>query len=366
MKILLAISASFFSTLSLGQTFTESFDDLKDASLTSTTTALESRGWSVSNLSSPLGNTGWFGNGTIFAPHSGAGYVAANYQNVKGSGTISNWIISPMRTFRNGDTISFWTRTSTGVHPDRLELRLSKNGTSTNIGTGSTSFGDFSTTLATINPNQLAGDTNYPTTWTLNTITVSGVSTPTSGRFAFRYFVTGAGGGAARGEYIGLDDVTYTPTDLKPITGTLVIPTYTGSFSSLDFYAELRDVSTNALIETIHLIGFPPNHSIFFFTRQPAGTYRLRLRGANRFLAYSQTITIGEFGVSGLTSTHANGDCNGDNVVGTADFNILRAAWGAVPTSSNWNVAADLNGDEVIGIADFNIMRANWGGIGDN
>ena len=52
--------------------------------------------------------------------------------------------------------------------------------------------------------------------------------------------------------------------------------------------------------------------------------------------------------------------------IGTGDFNALRAAWGAVPSSTNWNPAADLNGDGIVGTADFNLLRSNWGAIGDN
>ena len=87
MKKLLAISALFLSAHSFGQAFTEGFNDLFDASLTSSTTALESRGWALLNNSTipstPAGiklfaNTGWFGNGTIFASNAGAGYVAGN------------------------------------------------------------------------------------------------------------------------------------------------------------------------------------------------------------------------------------------------------------------------------------------------
>ena len=35
---------------------------------------------------------------------------------------------------------------------DRLELRLSTNGASTNVGTTTTSVGDFTTLLLTVNP----------------------------------------------------------------------------------------------------------------------------------------------------------------------------------------------------------------------
>lgn len=159
--------------------------------------------------------------------------------------------------------------------------------------------------------------------------------------------------------------ITITP-GLKNISGALSLTGFTGSVTGLQFIYELRDASTNALIETQTITGLGAGNTFSFTTAQAAGTYKLRIKGVNRFLASSLPVTLTSSGASGLTYTLANGDCDGNNIVGTPDFNILRAAWGAVPSSSNWNEAADLNGDGVIGTLDFNILRGNWGGIGDS
>ena len=375
MKKLLAIGGLFLSALSFGQAFTEGFDDLADASATSTLAPLNSRGWVDTNLSkgtitfattNGLGNTGWFGNGTAFASHAGAGYVAGNYENVAGNGTISNWLISPTATLHNGDTFSYWTRTSSGVHPDRLEVRLSTNGSSANVGTTEVSVGDFTTVLETVNPSLLAGAANYSTSWTLHTVTLSGIGASVSGRFAFRYFVTTAGLGAANGEYIGIDDVTYTPNPLKTVSGTLTLQGYIGAIGALQFIYELRDSGTNALIETQTITGLGAGNTFSFSTMQPAGSYKLRIKGINRFLAKSLPVTLISSGASGLAYPLTNGDASADNIVGVADFNLLRAAWGGVAPSAPYNEAVDFNGDGIIGVADFNIMRASWGAVGDN
>ena len=134
----------------------------------------------------------------------------------------------------------------------------------------------------------------------------------------------------------------------------------------MQFIYEIRDASTNALIETQTITGLGSGNTFSFNTTQAAGSYKLRIKGVNRFLAKSQALTLSGSGASGLSYSLGNGDCNGDNLVGTADFNILRAAWGATSSSSNWNEAADMNGDGVIGTADFNILRGNWGTVGDN
>ncbi len=152
----------------------------------------------------------------------------------------------------------------------------------------------------------------------------------------------------------------------KTVSGTLALSGYTGSVSNLQFIYEIRDASTNALIETQTITGLGSGNTFSFNTTQAAGSYKLRIKGVNRFLAKSQALTLSGSGASGLSYSLGNGDCNGDNLVGTADFNILRAAWGATSSSSNWNEAADMNGDGVIGTADFNILRGNWGTVGDN
>jgi hypothetical protein len=47
--------------------------------------------------------------------------------------------------------------------------------------------------------------------------------------------------------------------------------------------------------------------------------------------------------------------------VNNTDYTIMRAAWGANSSSSNWNDGADLNGDGTVGNLDFAILRANLG-----
>lgn len=155
------------------------------------------------------------GAGGPFDAYNGAAnaYIGANYNSTGTLGTISNWLSMPNRTLRNGDTLSFYTRKPTvgsGMtdYPDRLEVRLSTNGASTNVGGTATGVGDFSTLLLSINPSLIANV--YPQVWTQYTVTLSGLPAPTSGRMAFRYFVTNGGQTGAASDYIGIDNVVYT------------------------------------------------------------------------------------------------------------------------------------------------------------
>ena len=187
--------------------------------------------WTTINRSTPAGTTNWAqGDATTFTAHSGAGnsYVESDYQAaaVGVNNTISNWLITPVISIKNGDLITFWTRIPTlaqsgGVeYPDRLEVRVSTNGASTNVGATATSTGDFTNLLLTINPTQVTGV--YPMAWTQFTATVSGVTGTLNGRVAFRAFETDNGSGANE-DYIGLDDVVYTSTG-APATGVFTGP----------------------------------------------------------------------------------------------------------------------------------------------
>lgn len=157
--------------------------------------------WRAYNLSSPLGLTGWSFAPTTFTANTGTGYISANFNNTTGgTGLINNWLLSPTRTFNNGDTISFFTRTATGSQwADRLRLALSVSGASENTG-------DFSTILSV---NESLAPTGYPQVWTQFTATVTGLSGPTLGRFAFNYNMPDSGPSGANSNFIGIDDVSY-------------------------------------------------------------------------------------------------------------------------------------------------------------
>lgn len=200
--LLLALSSRCYA-----QSYSESFNDI---------TTLAGSGWVMTNASIAVGSTSWFqgnnvGAGGPFDAYNGAtnAYIGANYNNTGSTGTISNWLMAPNRTLRNGDVLTFYTRKpSPDNYADRLEVRLSTNGASTNVGSGN-AVGDYTTLLMSVNPSLVLGV--YPTTWTLYTITISGLPAPTSGRMAFRYFVTSAGLSGTNSDYIGIDQVDYTP-----------------------------------------------------------------------------------------------------------------------------------------------------------
>ncbi len=169
-------------------------------------------GWQIKNASVPLGSTTWSiaSNSTPppFLAHAGTHFAQANYNATGSVGTISCWLFSPVDTISNGDKFSFWTRTVSGsIYPDRIKVRLSSNGASTDTGAGANGVGDFGNLLLDLNPTYDVG--GYPEDWTQYTLTVSGLSGTVSGRFAIQYYVENGGGLGDNSNYIGVDDVDF-------------------------------------------------------------------------------------------------------------------------------------------------------------
>ncbi|MHB9032957.1 MAG: choice-of-anchor J domain-containing protein [Anaerolineae bacterium] len=188
----------------LVDTLNENFDDVNNLP-----------GWVMINHSQPIGLLSWYqGDTDLFSSQAGAAaaYIAVDYNSAADSGTVSNWLLTPELTLTNGSVLTFWTRTY-GDYPDRLQVRLSTNGSSTNVGALATDVGDFTTLLLDINPTLVLS--GYPVVWTQYTVFVTGITAPTTGRIAFRYFVTDGGPTGANSDYIGIDTVSYTA-----ITGT--------------------------------------------------------------------------------------------------------------------------------------------------
>jgi hypothetical protein len=166
--LVVALSALGAAQASATTLLLENFDNVAN---------LVPSGWAIVNNSAPAGTTDWFqGNPGVFTAQSGAAnsYAAANFEAAGFGGNISDWLISPTLTFHNTDVISFWARTEAGsAFPDRLELRLSLNGSSTNVGATDASVGDFSTLLLSINPGVAPG--GFPENWALFQATISGL-----------------------------------------------------------------------------------------------------------------------------------------------------------------------------------------------
>jgi hypothetical protein len=206
---------------------------------------LTSQGWTITNNSVPPSVSSWFqGNSGVFTSYTGSAdsYIGANYLNTTPGGNISDWLILPALLLRDGDILTFYTRTeANSTYADNLEVRLSTNGASANVGSTSSSVGDFTNLLMTINPALIAAA--YPDSWTQETVTVSGLgNTPVEARLAFRYVVTDT---MTHGDYIGVDNLKVSVLDAAtPEPSTIVL--LLAGLGSLGWGRRLRRASNRS------------------------------------------------------------------------------------------------------------------------
>jgi hypothetical protein len=204
-----ATALTGLSSSALADTFVSGFD-----------TGLPA-GWVTTNNSNPAGSKGWFHanafpSEAVFPAHLGPtnSYAAVNFTaTTGGTGTINAWLVSQQFTWAAGDLVRFYTRTvsdPTSIFPDRLEVRASTAGASTNVGSTSTDVGDFTTTLVSINPTLQPSGTasGYPTAWTAYFARMPSAGT---GRIAFRYQLPNGGPLGANGDAIGVDTFSLLP-----------------------------------------------------------------------------------------------------------------------------------------------------------
>jgi hypothetical protein len=307
-------------------------------------------GWAAQNLSSPAGVTDWFqGNTVVFSGNTGSGYIGANYNNSGASGTISNWLFTPNLALRNGDVLTFYTRTANTVFPDRLQVRMSTNGVSVNAGSTSTSVGDFTTLLLDINPTLTT--TGYPVAWTQYTITMSGLPTGgISGRLAFRYFVTNAGPGAPNSDYIGIDDVVYSSTSgcTGPTTTASITvnpkPVVSASPSSQDLACSGQAIGSIGLSSNVA-------GTTFSWTRDHISDVTgIASIGSSNPIMGSLTNTSGSATpvIFTITPTYTNGGvgCPGNTTTATVNVPSTLAASASVTNALN-NTAYPMAGQEL-------------------
>ncbi len=196
------------------------------------TEAIQQQGWTSKNNSRPLGTTTW-GTGEyhwLYDPkkgisavgtypgnsttHSGEDYIICTFNSTDAVtapdvANSSDWLISPAVPLKDGDVISFWTRTKDNptTAPDMLELRINQVNSGVEVGNNYNTLGDFTKLALTVNPNLTSN--GYPGAWAQYSYTISGSPIPKMGRFAFRYVVPHGGSTGPNGTGVGIDDVNF-------------------------------------------------------------------------------------------------------------------------------------------------------------
>ena len=202
------------------------------------TIAIQRAGWTAKNNSRPIGATTWGtgeyhwlndpkkGLSTVGAypgnstTHSGEDYIICTFNSAGTAvaplkATSSDWLISPAVPLKNGDVISFYSRTQANpaTFADRLEMRINQINSGVEVGNDSSTVGDFTVLALTINPT--LSNIGYPAVWTKYEYTIANSPVPKMGRFAFRYYVPDSGPNGTRGTGVGVDDVTFTSKVFK-------------------------------------------------------------------------------------------------------------------------------------------------------
>jgi hypothetical protein len=232
-------------------TITQGFDSLP-AAITA--------GWSTVNNSAPANTTlpdgaGWIqGQGTQLVPLAGqAGgansFAMFTFNSIAAgqAGTNSSWLISPVVNFGTGATLDFWTIKRGAPFPDRMEVRFSTAGPSTNVGTAVTSVGDFSNLAFTVSPATPLVTTDFvcpatgvaaPQSATANIpsfpvaawcrITLTGFPVGGSGRIAFRHATPDGGPNGANGTVGGIDTFSFDEGTAAPVIARVPTPALNG------------------------------------------------------------------------------------------------------------------------------------------
>ncbi len=199
-----ATSSAFASPL-----LNEGFNDIN---------TLASSGWVMTNNSTGTVNgsadiagglTNWFQGTDKFNAAAGpaTSYISANYLNATYGGAVSNWLITPEVALSNGEKLNFSLRLLGEGGSDNVEVYYSAHGASTNVGSG-----DF----VLLHP---AFTSNSGSDWTNYSLTLSGLSGATTGRYAFRYVVDNT---AFNGDTIGIDQVNISAVP-EPTTALMLL-----------------------------------------------------------------------------------------------------------------------------------------------
>lgn len=94
------------------------------------------------------------------------------------------------------------------------------------------------------------------------------------------------------------------------------------------------------------------------------GIYDIYLRTDHWLLRKRTNITVTDTGAT-VNFSLTNGDCNGDNYIGTDDYLILNSAFDTTPDDWLWDARGDLNDDGYVGTDDYLIINTNFDRTGD-
>lgn len=126
-------------------------------------------------------------------------------------------------------------------------------------------------------------------------------------------------------------------------------PTYLLSFTI--------DIPVTGIFEGLSLAGLTTNTQYTAYIKGPA-----QIATSSAFMMSPSITKLN----NGLPIMLTSGDLNEDNIIDTADYNIVKAALGTNLKSVGWNGNIDLNKDGVVNTIDLSIVAKNQGKTGNS
>ena len=162
----------------------------------------------------------------------------------------------------------------------------------------------------------------------------------------------------------GVDDMSLMIATTS-ISGEISMPGTPSNGNGMGLQVMLCDPGTTDPVETINSsIG---NSGTFALTSAaPDGNYDLVIRGATTLQARIKDVNIVFGSVSGLSVNLINGDCNGDNFIGTDDYLIVNNSFDKSTGETGFDARADLDQDGYVGTNDYLILNANFDTAGQD
>ena len=123
-------------------------------------------------------------------------------------------------------------------------------------------------------------------------------------------------------------------------------------------------IRSGADLVELHRVKLGPNGQ-FFVTTALRGPYTILAKGPTWLAQSAGMFNITNTGVFNLNFSLKNGDCDGDNYIGTDDYLILNDSFDKVSEDITFDPRADLNLDNYVGTDDYLLLNANFDVTGD-
>lgn len=187
------------------------------------------------------------------------------------------------------------------------------------------------------------------------------------GEAIFHHAVTGGGafdsGDGTSGQAIAFGNEAgfWSFLDCATISGTITLEDFVvsplGQQVQIEFFQDsnLIDSAVVSLTET----------GAYSLTTDLEGTYEIKVKASHWLRRSLGTVQLIAGGTLTQSTSLTNGDINGDNEVGPADFSLFALAFGSFLGDPNFIPEADLTGDDEVGPADFAVLALNFGQFGD-